>query len=173
VALFDRARIAQLLASAGEQLRGEWVLAGGAAATAWFTPGRTTEDIDITALDGSNATRVALMDFADSLGLPVEVVNSTIDYFLRRIPDWREHLVVLHRGPNATVYRPDATLFLLLKIRRLSQADHDDCIALLDHCGATGEGHDAGRVVAAIDALPDTDDPDLVTRRASLRGRLG
>jgi hypothetical protein len=44
---FDRSRIQALLELAGEQLTGEWLLIGGAAAAAWFSPVRTTEDIDL------------------------------------------------------------------------------------------------------------------------------
>ncbi len=169
---FDRTRIAALLTSAGERLRGDWFLAGGAAAAAWFAPARTTEDIDIVAIDGGNAERLALFELAESLGLPVEVMSSTIDYFVRRIPDWRDHLVVLHRGRHATIYRPDATLYLQLKARRLTAVDLGDCIALLDHCAETEARVDRVVVIATIDALPPSEDGELARRRRELRGRV-
>jgi hypothetical protein len=151
---FDRDRIAAFLEAAGEVLDGEWLLAGGAAAIAWFATVRTTEDIDLVPLESTNAKRVALLDLAAARGLPIEAVNSTVDYFVRRVPGWREHLEVLHAGPRATIYRPDATLFLLLKVRRLSETDLADCLALVEHCVATGAPIDREQVLLELDARP-------------------
>lgn len=170
---FDRARIQALLELAGERLTGEWLLIGGAAAAAWFAPVRTTEDIDLIGLGGSLAERLALMDLAASAAIPIEAVNSAADFFIRRIDDWREHLVLLHRGASATVYRPSATLFILLKLGRLSAVDLDDCLALLEHCETSGETIDRARIRARLDALPPTQDASLVDRRARLRDALG
>jgi hypothetical protein len=66
---FDRARIQALLELAGERLSGEWLLIGGAAAAAWFSPVRTTEDIDLIGLGGSLAERLSLMDLAASAAI--------------------------------------------------------------------------------------------------------
>lgn len=169
---FSRARIEALVERAGERLEGEWLLIGGSAAAVWFLSTRTTEDIDLIGLAGTQAQRLALMELAAEAGLPVEAVNSAGDYFLRQIPDWRDQLVLLHAGARATIYRPSATLFLLLKIRRLSVVDHDDCLALLAHVRQTGETVDTARVIAALDALPPTSDRALAERRAALRAAL-
>lgn len=166
---FDQTRILEILERAGATLDGDWLLIGGAAAAAWFSPTRTTEDLDLIGLAGSQAERFALMNLAADAGLPVEAVNSAADFFVRKIADWREHLVVLHRGPRSTIYRPTATLFLLLKIGRLSETDLDDCVRLLDHCRATGEPVDRPRVLVALDALADD---ALVERRRVLRASL-
>lgn len=72
---------------------------------------------------------------------------------MRRVEGWRDELVLLHRGPRATVFRPSATLFLLLKVARLSQTDLEDWLALLDHCRTTGEAIDRERTLNAIAAL--------------------
>jgi hypothetical protein len=170
---FDRARIQALLELAGERLTGEWLLIGGAAAAAWFAPVRTTEDIDLIGLGGSLAERLALMDLAASAAIPIEAVNSAADFFIRRIDDWREQLVLLHRGASATIYRPSATLFILLKLARLSAVDLDDCVALREHCETSGEMIDRARIRARLDALPATQDASLVDRRARLRNALG
>ena len=162
---FDRARIEAFLARAVERLEGEWLLVGGAAAAAWFSPSRTSEDIDLVALAGSNAQRLALMNLAAELAIPIEAVNSAADFFLAKIEGWRHELVVLARGPQATIYRPNATLFFLLKVRRLSAVDLEDCLGLI----ATGDRPDSERVKAAIDALPETLDEALRERRAALR----
>jgi hypothetical protein len=170
---FDRSRIQSLLELAGERLTGEWLLIGGAAAATWFAPVRTTEDIDLIGLGGSQAERFALMDLAASAAIPIEAVNSAADFYLRRIADWRDQLVPLHQGPNATVYRPSATLFILLKLTRLSAVDLDDCLALVAHCEQSGEGIDHPRIRARIDALPSTEDAALAERRTRLRDVLG
>ena len=170
---FDRRRIEEFLTLAGERLEGEWLLVGGCAAATWFEPARTTEDIDIFGLGGTQAERVALMDLAVSLALPVEVVSSTVDYLVRRVDGWRDRIVPLHRGSSATIYRPDATLFLLLKIGRLSEIDLGDCHALIDHCVTHGDSIDVERVRSGLDALPATDDDELRDRRARLAQRLG
>lgn len=165
---FDRSRIEDFLRLAGERLDGEWLLVGGAAAAAWFAPTRTTEDIDLIGLGGSPAERLALMELAASAALPVEAVNSAADFFIRRIPNWRDRMIELHRGTRSTIYRPDATLFLLLKITRLSEVDLSDCLALVGH----GDRIDAAVVRAALDALPSTEDTALRARRDALRAQL-
>ncbi len=169
---FDRTRIEGFLALIGERLAGEWLLIGGGAAAAWFSPGRTTEDLDVIGLGGSQAERFALMDLATEASLPIEAVNSAADFFVRRIPDWRDHLVELHRGSRGIVYRPDPTLFLLLKVNRLSEIDLSDCVALIEHCRRIGEVIDLERVKARLAELPATDDVSLLDRRAKLRDAL-
>lgn len=171
-ARFDRTRIQAFLQLAGERLEGEWLLIGGGAAAAWFAPTRTTEDVDLISLAGTQADRLALMELAAGASLPIEAVNSAADYFVRKIDDWRDHLVVLHRGTSATIYRPDSTLFLLLKVRRLSETDLDDCIALIDHCARRGEPTDTARLRMQVEALPPTEDRSLHERRARLLDHL-
>ena len=168
---FDRQRVERLLALAGERLPGEWLLVGGAAAAAWFSPERTTEDIDLIGLAGTQAERFALMDLAVEAGIPVEAVNSAADFFVRRVADWRDQLVELHRGPTATIYRPSATLFLLLKLGRLSETDLDDCLALLAHCKDL-EQVDRTRVIAALGHPAESPDQALAARRLALSAAL-
>lgn len=169
---FDRSRIQALLELAGERLTGDWLLIGGAAAAAWFAPVRTTEDIDLIGLGGSQAERLALMELAETASIPIEAVNTAADFFLRRVDGWRDQLVPLHRGPSATIFRPSATLFILLKLHRLSAVDLEDCIALLEHCERSGEVIDRVRIRARIDGLPPTDDASLAERRARIRDAL-
>jgi hypothetical protein len=161
-----------LIERVGEHLDGEWLVIGGAAAADWFAPARTTEDIDLIGLGGTQVERFALMQFAADAGLPIEAVNSAADFFVRRVEGWRDQLVVLHRGSRATIYRPTATLFVLLKIARLSQTDLEDCLGLIAHCRATGEGIEPERLTAALDALSSTDDHMMQQRREHLRDAL-
>ncbi len=168
----DRARLQALLADAGAQLDGEWLLIGGAAAAAWFADARTTDDIDLIALDATRARRIAVMDLAVAHGLPVEAVNSSADYFVRRIDGWRDQLVPLVQGPRAVIYRPTPTLFLLLKLARLSAIDLDDCLALIAHCRRVADPIDRARVAAALAALPATTDATRLARRAALASAI-
>ena len=108
--------------------------------------------------------RFALMDFALDLGLPVEAVNSAADFFVHRIAGWKDEVTLLHAGPTAKIYRPNATLMLLLKIGRLSARDLEDCELVL----ASGEAFDRSRVSSALSALPPTEDADLEARRTRL-----
>ena len=169
---FDRSRIVALLELAGERLDGEWLLIGGGAAAAWFAPGRTTEDLDLIGLGGTQAERFALMELAATAGIPIEAVNSAADFFVRRIEGWRDLMLELHRGPRATIYRPTATLFLLLKIGRLTAVDLDDCLALLKHVEGSNEVVDHGRVREQLRALPTSADAALELRRATLVAAL-
>ncbi|MBE7447525.1 MAG: hypothetical protein HS111_01130 [Kofleriaceae bacterium] len=168
----DRDRLLALLATASERLEGEWLVVGDAAAAAWFSTARVTEDIDLVPLDPCAGQRLALMELAAASGLPVEAVNSAADFFVRRVDGWRDELVPLLRGPRATIHRPSATLFLLLELERLSATDLADCVELLDHTRATGEVVDVTRVRDRLAALPAADDDALVARRAQLAARL-
>jgi hypothetical protein len=112
------------------------------------------------------------MDLAAARGLPIEAVNSAADYFVRRIPGFRAEIDVLHRGSRATIYRPSVTLFLLLKVGRLSEKDLLDCTDLLAHARASGLDFDRARVLGALDALAATDDAALASRRADLRASV-
>ena len=168
----DRDRIRRFLDAASRRLSGEWLLVGGAAAAVWFSEGRVTEDIDLVGLEGTPGERLRLMELAAEEGLPVEAVNSAADFFLRRIEGWRDHIEPLLRGPSATIHRPDATLFLLLKCSRLSEIDLGDCLALLGFVRAHGLALDSARVLRALLPLPDSDDEALRLRRARLQAAL-
>ena len=169
---FDRARVEAFLALAAERLDGEWLLIGGGAAAAWFAPTRTTDDLDMIGLGGTQAERFRLMELAVEAAIPIEAVNSAADFFVRRIVGWRDELVVLVRG-SATIYRPSATLFLLLKLGRLSATDLDDCLTLIPHSAGSGEAIDRDRVLGAIGALAPTEDALLQNRRERLARALG
>ena len=171
-ARFDLARIRAFLELASERLDGEWLLVGGAAAATWFSPARTTEGVDLIGTAGAPGERMAVMELAVAAGIPVEAVNSAADFFVRRIDGWRAHLVPLVHGPRATIYRPDPTLFLLLKIGRMSESDLDDCLALLEHCAASGDTVDRERVRVALETLPAVEDTDAGMRRVQLLARL-
>jgi hypothetical protein len=154
------------------QLEGDWVLVGGALAALWFSPDRVTEDIDLIALSEHPDRRYALMDFALAQELPLEAVNSAADFFLRRFPRWTEELELLHAGPAARIFRPTPTLFLLLKIGRMSEADLADCLGLLDLAANDGLAVDRARVLTHLAALAPPESGRAALRREQLRKAL-
>ena len=128
----DRKKLQKFLKLAGDRLKGRWVLMGGTVLPAMDVDYRTTTDIDIVSMDsaGQSAT-LKLMELAEELGLPVESINQAGAYFLMKIPDYDKHLIQLYQGKSATVFRPDLTLYLQLKIARLTETDLSDCMEYL------------------------------------------
>lgn len=166
----DRSRLDEIVSAIADRLDGDWLLIGGALVSLWLRPGRSTEDVDVIGLAGTPAERLALMNLAVDLGLPIEAVNSAADFFVQRIAGWREEIVVFRTGARGRVFRPTATLFLLLKITRLSASDLADCLAVIAEAGsAATERLDLPRVLGALDALPASTDHALASRRAELR----
>lgn len=168
----DRGRIDAILDAAADALEGDWLLVGGAAAATWFLPGRVTEDVDLVSLRGSQEDRLALLALAERLGLSPEAFNSAADFFVHRIVDWTAEMEPLRQGRGARIHRPSVTLFILLKLGRLSEVDLDDCLALLRFAQDAGGSWDRERVKAALDVLPPSTDVALVERRRALRGAL-
>lgn len=168
----DAGRIRHVVRAVADRLDGDWLLVGGALAAIWIRPGRTTEDVDLVAIPASQERRLALFQLADDLGLPVEALNTAADFFVERVPGWRDELETLHSGKRGTVYRPSPTLFLLLKLRRLSAEDLEDCVALVAKASREGLSIDRRRVLRALDALPESPDAALSARRDRLRETL-
>lgn len=168
----DRQRIDTVVQAVADRLDGEWLLVGGSLVALWIEPRRTTEDVDLVPVRGAKDARMALLGLAADLGLPVEALNSAADFFVERIPKWTSEIAVLRKGKRGTIYRPSATLFLLLKIRRLSEGDLSDCVALFDKAAKESLPLDAARVLREIDALPEPEDEGVRGRRDLLRKRL-
>ncbi len=148
----DRARIQRFVDAAGERLIGDWLLVGGAAAAVWFSDSRVTEDVDLIGLAGTAAERLQLTELAMAEGLPIEAVNSAADFFVQRIPDWRNAIEVLRRGST----RPTSRTAVRSSVSR----------------AATRSPIDAVRVAAELDRLPTTPDAALAERRQLLREAL-
>ena len=168
----DRQRIDAIVQAVADRLDGEWLLVGGSLVALWIDTRRTTEDVDLLPVRGAKDARMALLGLAADLGLPVEALNSAADFFVERIPKWANEIEVLRKGKRGTVYRPSPTLFLLLKIRRLSEEDLADCLALIDKAARESLAIDAKRVLREIDALPAPEDKGVRGRRDRLRARL-
>lgn len=169
----DAARIEVVVRALCDRVGGEWLLVGGGLVALWLESRRVTEDVDLVPLGADPGARLALLRAADEAGLPVEAVNSAADFFVSRVPGWRQELALFREGSVGRVYRPSPTLFLLLKLARLSATDLDDCRALLARATAEGLAVDVARVRAALAALPATEDAALAARRTALAGALG
>ena len=132
---------------AGDRLTGDWVIIGGCVLHLLGLGQRITFDIDVAGPDESGMDQtVPLMEIAEELGLPVESINQAGAFFLRRIEGWAKDIVVIHRGRTATFHVPNATLFLLLKLGRLTESDLSDCLQIIEHARARNEPIHAERV---------------------------
>lgn len=147
------ALLERFLDCAAARLGGSWVVVGGSVLLLVGRGARETFDIDLAApKDAGAADLLALLEVAESLGLPAEAVNQAATWFLHRIPDHERHLVVVRTGRAATISRPDATLFVLLKLSRLSESDLEDALEMLRFASESGEPLDRDRLLAAIAA---------------------
>jgi hypothetical protein len=165
----DQKQINSLLDQLGERLSGEWLLVGGALVSVWVEPRRVTENIDLIGLTGAPHERLDLMDAVFSLGFPVEAVNSAADFFVHRILGWRDQIEVLRRYAYCVIFRPTPTLFVLLKMGRLSEQDLLDCNAVITKARAENLQLDTERLNDAVQKLPETHDLNLLQRRKELK----
>lgn len=109
------------------------------------------------------------MGIAESLGLPVESINHAGAYFLRKVPGFREHLVLLHKGPSVRIFRPEVELFIKLKLSRLSPSDLLDCIHFVKWANEHNEIWNGTAVTLAIKSeLKRAQDGDRKTRLQEL-----
>ena len=121
------------LEKAAAKLSGEWIIIGGTVLPLTGIDHRVTVDIDIINLnfESSNKDSLKLMEIAEELKLPVESINQAGAYYLAKIENVLDHLVLLKESKKCKIYRPDAFLFLNLKIERLSETDLEDCVQFL------------------------------------------
>ena len=120
---------------ATQRLEGDWILIGGSLLPLLGSQNRVTNDIDFFSKTGADhKTTLQLFDLAEELGLPVEAINQAAAHFLFKQKKWKDHLVLVQKGKKGSLYRPDRTLYLLLKIGRLSTSDLQDCIEFLRLC---------------------------------------
>lgn len=147
----DRKLLERFLRLAGDDLEGDFILIGGTVLIALGVEHRTTTDIDLIGkTKKEQAQTLRLMELSEKLGLAVESINQAGALFLTRIPKYEERLVLMHEGKTARIFRPDATLYLLLKLRRLSESDLSDCLQWLKWCEKQDEHPDKKAVKSAI-----------------------
>ena len=136
----NRQNLEEFVRLAANSVEGDWVLIGGTVLPLLGAGDRATFDIDIVPVaDAAQSDLIQLMEIAEGLGMPVESVNQAGAYFLRKIADFEEHLVLLHEGTRARIFRPDPTLYISLKVSRLSEADLEDCLSFITFAQEAGE----------------------------------
>ena len=147
----DQKILRKFLNLAGVRLKGDWVLIGGTVLPLLGVDHRITVDIDLVSLGkSSQGEMLEIMKLAADLGLPVETINSAGSYFFAKVPHSETDLVLLHQGKWARIFRPGATLFLILKVARMSESDFLDCIEWIKRMKTLKEPIDAKRVALAI-----------------------
>lgn len=116
-----------------QSLHGEWVLLGGALLPTLGIEHRNTTDIDFLGLsdESYNDRALALMKLCDKLELPIETINQGALFFLLKINNFRKDLIVLEKNKRCTLFRPNITLFIKLKLDRFSESDYLDCLAMI------------------------------------------
>jgi hypothetical protein len=166
----DRDLLDHFLALAGERLAGDWVVIGGTVLPLLGAGHRVTIDIDIAGPEEAGmAETLALFGIAGELGLPPEAINQAATFFLHRVPGWRDRLVPVHQGSRARILVPDPTLFVLLKIGRLTEADLADCLAMLALAGRRGWAVDGEGLRQAVHgALREAASPGRTGRLRTL-----
>ncbi len=125
----------KFIAKALTKLTGEWIIIGGTVLPLIGIDYRVTVDIDIINLEMENSTKetIVLMEIAESLNLPVETINQAGAYFLSKIDDVKEHLVLIEESKKCKIFRPDVYLFIKLKTDRLSAVDLEDCKMMISN----------------------------------------
>jgi len=128
----DLKTVKKFVEKATDKLTGDWVILGGAVLPLIGKQVRVTLDIDvagpkIATLDHT----LKLMEIAEELGLPPEAINQAGAFFLYRIPQWKNHLVLIRKGKSGGFFRPDLWLYVRLKGSRLSESDLSDCIHMI------------------------------------------
>lgn len=114
-----------------KELKGDWVIIGGAVPYLLGSSERPTLDIDIAGPDGAiQADTLKLMEIAQTLGLPIESINQTASFFLKRILGWQNQLVLIRSNQHCKVYRPNIELYFTLKLQRASESDIADLMTV-------------------------------------------
>jgi hypothetical protein len=123
-------KIDKLLEELCQKVGGDWLLTGGSLVQLEMDGQRATEDIDLVAIRHAELSEVAAQDelfkAAIRLGLSPESVNSAAGFFVHRLDGWKDHLVKLRSGAKGTIFRPDLTLFVALKLGRATEIDLAD-----------------------------------------------
>lgn len=110
-----------------QKVGGEWMLLGGSLIAYDVDSTRGTEDIDLVRIDAqSPAQKVELMQEMLKLGISVEQFNSSVDFYVNQIANWKEHKVLLSSGARGKIFRPSLSLFAILKLRRGTPLDLED-----------------------------------------------
>ncbi len=159
----------KLLMIAGGKLSGNWIIIGGTVLPIIGINYRVTMDIDLIAEKETQMTEtLKLMDIAESLGLPVEAINQAGAHYLYKIKNFRKHLISVHKGKSAHIFRPDCYLFILLKINRLSESDLSDCLRYISYSRERNEKIDKNLILKSINSYLSSANGDRKERLKKL-----
>lgn len=140
----DNKLLMEFIKKAVNRLSGDWIIIGGSVLQLLNIDVRITTDIDVAGPDSATQKdTLTLMDVAAEIGLPVEAINQAASYFLYKIPDWQNSLVLVQAGKLGRILRPNTSLFIKLKLARLTPSDLDDCLAMLHYAKQQQEQIDA------------------------------
>lgn len=166
----DSQLLSKFLQKVVTELRGEWLLVGGALLPAVGLNIRATVDIDIVGLGPAEANQsLELMKISESLGLAVESVNQAAAYFVNKIGYTKKDLLILRQGKYATIYRPSVILYWRLKVLRMTEADTLDCQHYLNYCVAQEDRVDLASLKIVLNsALKNTNETEKRFRLETL-----
>jgi hypothetical protein len=131
--LINESLMQEFFERSSKELAGNWILVGGSLLLALGISQRVTRDIDFVCMkDTKPGDMIKLMDCAASLNLEIEVINSSAEYFLKKIKGFEKHLLPLYSKSKLKVLRPNALLYAMMKLPRSSDSDVDDIIGYSD-----------------------------------------
>ena len=147
--------LSKLINQVADQIDGDWVVIGGMVLPLLGDEYRVTVDVDLVSTEekASQERTLQLMQIAQDAGLPIETINSAGGFFLYRIKGWKNDLVLLKKGKRGRIFRPNATLYLILKIGRMSETDLEDCKKMIRFAQKQNEPIDFKRVRLEISLL--------------------
>lgn len=110
-----------------KNLKGEWLLVGGALLNVLGISERETLDIDLVPVGKiTNEIQIKIMDIAVKNGFPPETINFSAEYFVKKQKNWKKQLVLMSETRNSRFFRPSKKLFRQLKEQRGTETDLRD-----------------------------------------------
>lgn len=171
--MINHSIVNKFIKKALENLNGDWVIIGGTVLSLLGIEDRVTVDIDLISLrnNHSNAQTIKLMEIADSLGLPVETVNQSGEFYLKKIPNFMDHLELFAESRKCKIYRPNAYLFFELKLARMTETDILDCIKFMKYKEAETLSHKA-KILSLIKDISKSVNSEKRERLMSLQDKI-
>lgn len=110
--MLDRDKLKNFLEELCHNFDDEWLLVGGSLVRLDINENRGTHDIDLVNFKDqqSDLKRAEIITWARGYGLDPEAFNSAASYFVKQVPQWNEHRVLLIQGAKGRIYRPTRTL---------------------------------------------------------------
>lgn len=116
--------IMELYVNIRKNLKGDWLLVGGALLHVLGISDRETLDIDLVPVGTiTNKTQLDIMEIAAGSGFPPETINFAAEYFVKKQKNWKKEIILLSENKTSRIYRPSKKLFRLLKTQRGTETD--------------------------------------------------